>query len=102
MLQCTPAAAATLQMVRERNAIPGELGVRLSLAQSPQGEVGLGIDLASQPEAGDQVTEQHGTTLIVAPEVSAQLEHLTLDVVPDPSANGESPPQLVLRPTEGA
>jgi Fe-S cluster assembly iron-binding protein IscA len=97
MLQCTPAAAATLEEVRRQNDLPDEFGVRVFAAQSPEGEVGLGIDFA-QPVAGDEVTEQHGTTLIVASDLQEQLAELTLDVVPDPAANGGAP-QLVLRPT---
>lgn len=99
MLQCTPAAAATLEEVRQQNAIPGDFGIRLFAARSPEGDVGLGVDFAEQPAEGDEVTEQHGTKLIVAPEISEQLSSLILDVVPDPSANGDAPPQLVLRPS---
>ena len=99
MLECTATAAAALEEVREQNGFPTEFGVRIYPAQTPDGEVGLGIDFA-QPAEGDQVTEQHGTTLIVAPEVNDQLSELTLDLVPDPAANGDASPQLVLRPTE--
>ena len=102
MLQCTPAAAATLEDVRERNAIPGNFGIRLFPASSPEGEVGLGLDFAEQPAEGDQVVKQHGTTLMVAPEISDQLSDLVLDVVPDPSSNGHGQPQLVLRPNSDA
>jgi Fe-S cluster assembly iron-binding protein IscA len=99
MLQCTPAAAATLEQVREQNSIPENFGVRLFAAQSPEGGVGLGIGFAEQPTEGDEVTQQHGSTLYVAPEVSDELSDVTLDVRPDPSSNGEAAPQLVLRPT---
>lgn len=97
MLQCTPAAAATLQEVRAQNDIPETFGVRLFAARSPEGEVGLGIDFTDEPAEGDQVTQQHGTTLIVAPEVSEQVSELLLDVVPDPSSDGSGGAQLVLR-----
>lgn len=100
MLRCTPTAAATLRKVREDNAIPHSYGVRLFAATTPDGDVGLGVDFAAEPAAGDQVTEQHGTTLMVAPELSEQLTNQTLDVVPDPSMDGHGPPQLVLRPTD--
>lgn len=99
MLQCTPSAAAALQELRERNAIPGN-GVRFFPVQSADGEVGLGIDFTDQPSAGDAVIQQHGTTVIIAPEISEQLANLTLDVMPDPSRNGERPAQLVLRPSD--
>lgn len=99
MLQCTPTAAATLDAVRKRNDLPDEYGVRIAAAPSPEGGVGLAISFTEVPADGDQVTQQHGTTLIVAPEVSDQLAEMTLDVIPDPTANGQSSPQLVLRPT---
>lgn len=99
MLRCTPAAAATLQEVRRQNAIPEDYGVRLFPAPAPEseGEVGLGIDFTDQPAEGDHVSEQHGTTVMVAPEINDELADLTLDVVPDPSENGSEAPQLVLR-----
>ena len=97
MLQCTPAAAAVLDEARRRNSLPDTFGVRVFAAQSPQGEVGLGIDFVEEPAANDQVTHQHGTKLMVAPEVSAELEELTLDVRSDPSADGQAPAELVLR-----
>ncbi len=100
MLQCTPAAAATLEQVRQQNQIPDGHGVRLFPAPTPQGEVGLGIDFTDAPEADDAVTEQHGTTLMVASDISDQLDGLMLDVAPDPSENGNGEPQLVLRSPE--
>ena len=99
MLQCTPAAVAALQGVREQNSIPETYGVRLFAARSEEGGVGLGIGFTEQPAAGDEVTEQHGTTVIVASEVSQELSDLTRDVVPDPSDNGQEGPQLVLKPS---
>lgn len=100
MLQCTPAAAATLEEVRRQNQIPEGHGVRLFPAPTPEGEVGLGVDFTAEPQADDAVTEQHGTTLIVAADINEQLDGLTLDVVPDPSADGNGAPQLVLRQPE--
>ena len=100
MLQCTPTAAAALDEARKRIDLPAEYGVRIAADRSPEGGVGLSISFTDLPAAGDQVSQQHGTTLIVAPEISDQLDEMTLDVMPDPSSNGQSPPQLVLRPTE--
>jgi len=100
MLQCTPQAAAALDEVRRRNDVPDGFGVRLFAARSSQGDVGLGIDFAEVPAEGDEVAQQHGTTIMVAPEISDQLAELTLDVAPDPLADGHEAPQLVLRPTD--
>lgn len=100
MLTCTANAATVLEKVRQDNAIPEDFGVRLFAAPTDEGEVGLGIDFTAEPAAGDQVSEQHGTTLIVAPEIAEQLTDLTLDVVPDPSMDGQGETQLVLRASE--
>ena len=101
MLQCTPAAAATLEEVRRQNEIPEGYGVRLFPAPTPQGEVALGVDFTAEPQDGDAVTQQHGTTLMVAGDISEQLDGLTLDVVPDPTQDGDGAPQLVLRQEGG-
>ena len=98
MLQCTQAAAMTLDRVRAEQGLPGTFGVRLFPAEAPEG-VMLGMTFTDTAKEGEEVTEQHGTRLIVAPELASQVADLTLDVVPDPSANGDAPPQLVLRPS---
>lgn len=100
MLQCTKAAASTLEGVREQNDLPDTFGVRLFAAPAPDGEVGLGIDFAPEPVEGDAVTEQHGTTFMLDPQISDQLAEMTLDVVPDPAEDGNGAPQLVLRSQE--
>jgi len=98
MLQCTRAAADTLEQVRTQQGLPETFGIRLFPSEVTDGSVGLGLEFAEAPTEGDQVTEQHGTRVIVAPEIAEDLADLTLDVVPDPSANGMGAPQLVLRP----
>jgi Fe-S cluster assembly iron-binding protein IscA len=100
MLQCTPTAAATLDEVRRQNDLPEGFGIRVAPTRSSEGEIGLSISFAEAPIEGDQVTHQHGATLMVAPEISDQLDEMVLDVVPDPTANGDASPQLVLRPSE--
>lgn len=97
MLQCTPAAAATLDQVREQQGLPENYGLRLFPAQATDGQVTLGLGFAEAPEEGDQVDEQHGTRLFVAPEIADELAEMSLDIEPDPSQNGDAGPQLVLR-----
>lgn len=97
MIQCTRAAAATLDQTRIEHGVPVEFGVRLFAAQSAEGEVGLGLEFRPEPLDGDEVAEQFGTRIMVAPEVADQLSDVTLDVIPDPSSNGDRRPQLVLR-----
>jgi iron-sulfur cluster assembly protein len=101
MLQCTPAAAATLDQVREAQGLPETAGLRIFPAQTPGGDVSLGLGFAESPEDGDQVGEAHGTKLFVAPELADDLAEMALDIQPDPSLDGKGEPQLVLRPAEG-
>lgn len=98
MLQCTPAAAATLESVRAQQGLPETSGLRLFPAGLDDGRLTLGIGFAEAPEQGDQVTESHGARLFVAPEIAGELDGLALDAAPEPSANGDQPSQLILRP----
>ena len=97
MIHCTRAAAANLDQVREQQGILSDFGVRLFAARCPQGEVGSGLELAPAPVKGGVVVEQFRTRLMVAPEVADQLGDVTLDVVHDPSPNGNGTAQLVIR-----
>lgn len=100
MLQCTPAAARSLDEARSQRGLPDSCGPRLFPVETPEGAVGLGVEL-TEPVEGDQVVDQHGTRLILAPEIVDQLAEMTLDVEPDPTSNGDVPAQLVLRSRSG-
>jgi Fe-S cluster assembly iron-binding protein IscA len=102
MLQCTPAAAATLDQVREEQGLPDTVGLRVFPAQAPDGQATLGLGFTDEPHDGDAVAEQHGTRLFVAPEIADQLAEMALDVEPDPALDGGASPQLVLRPATEA
>ncbi|MEX2660051.1 MAG: hypothetical protein WD232_10170 [Acidimicrobiales bacterium] len=102
MLQCTPAAASTLRGVKEQQGVPDTFALRIYPAQTGEGEVTLGLGFTEHAEEGDEVTEEHGTRMFVSGDIADQLSGMALDVVPDPSQDGEQAPQLVLReqPTE--
>ena len=100
MVHCTRAAASSLARFRDENGIPATFGVRLFAAQAADGRTALGLEFADEPVEGDQVTEEHGTRVIVAPELADQLRDVTIDVTSDPSSNGDEPAQLVLREAE--
>jgi len=73
MLQCSPAAARSLAEIRTQQGLPDTFGARLLPVQDSDGQVRLGVELAE----------------------------MTLDVVPDPTADGDAPAQAVLRPRSG-
>lgn len=97
MLQCTQTAATSLRELGRSQGLPESYGVRVFASETPEGDAALGIGFADRPREGDQVTEQHGTRVFVAPEVAEELDQAELDLAPDVSGNGSQPTQLVLR-----
>jgi Fe-S cluster assembly iron-binding protein IscA len=96
MLQLTRAAAVTLDQVRQQQGLPDSFGVRIFPAETPAGDVTLGVVFTDAPSEGDEVTQQHGTQVILASEVATHLDGMTVDAVPDPSSDGAGAPRLVL------
>jgi len=97
MLQMTTRAAELLNHIRSSSDIPNEAGVRVYAEEANGHEVSIGVGFIDQPVPGDQVSEQAGVKLYVAPEVAEPLENTMIDVA---GQNGES--LLVFRPQEGA
>jgi Uncharacterized conserved protein len=95
MLQMTPRAAELLNQIRSSSDIPSQAGVRVYAEQANGSEVSIGVGFIDQPVPGDQVSEQAGVKLFVAPEVAGPLENKMIDVAGE---NGES--QLVFCPQE--
>ena len=99
MLQCTRAAATTIRQLRRQRDIPETYGLRVFPTPAPGGDVGIGLGFVESPLPGDQINEDHGQRLFVAPEIADDLAELALDVASDPGANGASAAQLTLVPS---
>ncbi|MGH3443441.1 MAG: hypothetical protein ACRDUY_15625 [Nitriliruptorales bacterium] len=95
MLQLSSTAAAVLEQAREQQDVPDTFGVRISAQPGPEGQTGLAIGFAESPIEGDEVSEQSGTELYVAPEVAEPLSDAIIDV--EDTAQGQ---QLILKPQE--
>ena len=93
MLEITKSAAALLTELREGQEVPDSYGVRVFPEAAQPGEVTIGLGFAEQPAAGDQVTEQDGMKVFVAPELAAPLEDAAIDVTQEDGAA-----RLVFRP----
>jgi Fe-S cluster assembly iron-binding protein IscA len=93
MLQMTTRAAALLNQIRSTSDIPVDAGVRVYAEQATGDQVSIGVGFIDNPMPGDQVIEQEGVKLFVAPEVAAPLDNTIIDVTRD---NGES--QLIFTP----
>ena len=80
MLQVTSAAMSTFEQARGAQDLPEDVGVRIFAQRDDQGEIGIALAFAEQPQDGDQVTETDGTSVFVAPELADPLSDSVLDV----------------------
>lgn len=97
MLQITHAAAELLNEIRRDQEVPKDHGLRVFAETANDDEVSIGLGFTDAPAAGDQVTEQEGLKLFVAPEVATPLTDTAIDVTP--ADNGAT--RLVFRPQSG-
>lgn len=84
MVLLTQAAAAQVAQSRESAGLPDTYGLRLFAEPQPGGGVSLGLTFAEVPAEDDQVSEQQGTRVFVAPEVIEPLAAAALDVQETP------------------
>lgn len=98
MLQITPDAAQLITALRRGQDVPDDHGLRIYAEASEPGEITIALGFTDAPATGDQVTEQDGLRVFVAPEVAAPLEDAAIDVTPaDDGAQ-----RLVFRPQDEA
>jgi Fe-S cluster assembly iron-binding protein IscA len=95
VLQVTSTAVSVLTEARQAQQLPEEYGVRVFAHADESGQAALALAFAEQPAEDDQVTEQDGTEIYVAPELAEPLAGSTLDVTDGP--NG---PELTLVPQD--
>ena len=92
MLKITHDAAVALTSARAAAGAPDEFGARFSIATAPeQGGARLAITFVDAPVTGDDVSEQEGLNVYVAPELVQAIPDATVDARP---VEGET--QLVL------
>ena len=96
MLKLTHDAAKLITEARTRAAMPDTYGLRLFAEPTAEGS-NVAIAFAPAPERGDEVIEQDGLPVYVAPEVAEPLAAATIDVAQTP--NG---PDLVMKLEEEA
>lgn len=96
MLQITPSAAALLSDIRQGSDVPDSYGLRVYPEAAEAGEVTIGLGFTEEPATGDQVMEQEGLRVFVAPELAAPLDQAAIDVT-----DQEGAARLVFRPQDG-
>jgi Fe-S cluster assembly iron-binding protein IscA len=95
MFQVTDSAANALRQARAVQQVPDSFGVRVFTQSGNDGQATLRLAFAEEPIEGDQVTEQSGTEIYVAPELIEPLAEHKLDV--EDTSDG---PQLALLPQQ--
>ena len=95
MLQITNGAAALLTEIRRSSDVPEDYGLRIFPEQSGQGDVSVSLGFTDRPVEGDQVTEQQGLRVFIAPELAQPLDQAAIDVTDEDGAE-----RLVFRPQE--
>jgi Fe-S cluster assembly iron-binding protein IscA len=93
VLQITHGAATFLSELRSGQDVPDTYGLRIYPETTEPDEVTVALGFTDAPADGDQVTEQDGLRVFVAPELAAPLADAAIDV----SANEEAT-RLVFRP----
>lgn len=96
MLQLSQSAAEALDQARDEQGVPDDYGIRVSAVPGPEGQTGLAVDFAEEPDEGDEVSEQAGTQVFISEEVAGPLSESVIDI----QETGEGA-QLVVRPQEG-
>jgi Fe-S cluster assembly iron-binding protein IscA len=98
VLQITHDAAELITALRRGQDVPDDHGLRIYAEESDPNEITIALGFTDAPATGDQITEQDGLKVFVAPEVAAPLQDAAIDVTPaDDGAQ-----RLVFRPQGGA
>jgi iron-sulfur cluster assembly protein len=80
MLTLTSNAAEAVKTMAEATPeLPSDSGLRIHAEPTGQGKVGFELNLAENPDEGDQVIEAAGARVFVAPEAAVYLEDKILD-----------------------
>ncbi|HUH08203.1 MAG TPA: hypothetical protein VML96_10415 [Egibacteraceae bacterium] len=95
MLEVSQTAASALDQARSAQDLPETFGVRIFGEPGPSGQVSVAMGFVEEPLEGDQVTEQAGTHIFIAPEVAQPVSDSVMDL-----QQTEDGPRLVIRSQE--
>jgi Fe-S cluster assembly iron-binding protein IscA len=84
VLQVTESAVSVLREARTAQQVPESYGLRVFAQPDESGQPALALAFAEQPVEGDQVSEQAGTEVYVAPELAEPLADHLLDTEQTP------------------
>jgi len=93
MLKITHDAAVALSSARAASGAPDAYGARFSITtQAEQGGARLAVTFVERPADGDDVSEQEGLPVYVAPDLVQAMPEATIDAKP---VDGET--QLIVQ-----
>lgn len=97
MLQVTDSAVSALEEARTGQGVPDDHGVRIGTVPDPNGQPAIALGFVETPQEGDQLVEEAGTQIFLAPELVEPLSTMVIDVEDTPEGA-----QLAIRPQEDA
>ena len=97
MLQVSDTAITALEAARNAQELPESFGVRVFGQRTDTGQMAVSLAFAEVPLEDDEVTEQDGTQLFIAPEVAEPLSDSVIDLEDTPQG-----PELVIKPQADA
>lgn len=93
MLQVSDPAVAVLEEARTAQDVPDTFGVRISGQATQSGQLEVLLGFSEEPSENDEVTEQAGTRIFIAPDIAEPLSDAVLDLEDTPAGS-----QLTIRP----
>jgi iron-sulfur cluster assembly protein len=95
LLQLTDSAVTALEDARAGQGVPEDHGVRIGTQADDDGQPAIALGFVEAPVEGDQLVEQDGTKVFVAPELIEPLAEMVVDVEDTPQGA-----QLAIRPQD--
>ncbi len=81
MLTITPPAAEAIEsIVSATEGASEDAGLRISQGMDSEGRSSLALAVVEEPEAGDEVIEEAGAPVFLAPDAAPLLDDKVLDV----------------------
>ncbi len=97
IFEVTTDAVRLIEDARSAQEVPDSFGIRVFSHADDNGQGSLALAFTDQPAEGDEVTEQAGTEIYLAPELVAPLADTRLDVQQSPEGAQLA---LVRQPTD--